>query len=176
MTQRYSINEFAGHFKPAIEQSDWTSSQVLNNTCFSRCESPLVLPSPGFFPSSGSARTATAATSSTATPTPPSTSWASASRPCFSAKTRSLFRQRIIKMRKENSTGPPPALPFTTSPAAVSQFLYIWPNRINIPGHINTHLCFHHLTCKNYAFIHRKLVMSYRQIMQLGSSIYHELY
>ena len=146
MTQSYSVNEFVGHFKPAIEQSDWKSSQALN-PCFSRCESPPVLPPPDFFPSSTSRSTkaATAATSSTATPTPPSTSWASASRPCFSAKTRSLFRQRIIKMRKENSTGPPSALPFTTSPAAVSQFLYIWPNRINIPGHINTHLCFHHL-------------------------------
>ena len=123
MTQSYSVNEFAGHFKPAIEQPDWTSSQALN-PCFSRCESPPVLPPPDFFPSSTSrsTKTATAATSSTATPTPPSTSWASASRPCFSAKTRSLFRknQRIIKMRKENSTGPPSALPFTTSPAAVS--------------------------------------------------------
>ena len=51
MTQSYSVNEFAGHFKPAIEQSDWTLSQALN-PCFSRCESPPVLPPPDFFPSS----------------------------------------------------------------------------------------------------------------------------
>ena len=48
MTQSYSVNEFAGHFKPAIEQPDWTLSQALN-PCFSRCESPPVLPPPDFF-------------------------------------------------------------------------------------------------------------------------------
>ena len=93
MTQSYSVNEFAGHFKPAIEQSDWTLSQALN-PCFSRCESPPVLPPPDFL-SSG----------------PP---LSISNRPCFSAKTRSLFRQKMKQMKKENSVGTPAAVSIVT--------------------------------------------------------------